>query len=89
MPGPGIYVDSPMSRTRLSEDSEDIESPSRKVRLMLFFIVVVGALIVWAVVAAALASSHDGPAAPHSDSRSVDERRGDFALLTDSSFFSR
>ncbi|WP_368496530.1 hypothetical protein [Herbiconiux sp. A18JL235] len=56
---------------------------------MLFFIVIVGALIVWAVVAAALASSHDGPAAPHSDSRSVDERRGDFALLTDSSFFSR
>ncbi len=56
---------------------------------MLFFIVIVGALIVWAVVAAVIASSHDGRGAPHAESRSVDERRSDFPLLTDATFFSR
>ena len=58
---------------------------------MMFFIVLVGALIVWAVIGTVVAVSRDGGprAVPLDSTRSLDEARRDFPLTTDPHFFVR
>jgi len=59
---------------------------------MLFFIVIVGALALWAVIAAIVAASHDGGTSAESRNDSsipLDEARSDYPLLVDSRFFTR
>jgi len=59
---------------------------------MLFFIIVVGALALWAVIAAVIATSNDGRGSAESRSDSsipLEERRSDFAAAVDPRFFSR
>ena len=51
---------------------------------MLFFIIVLAALALWAVVAGLLAVAHDGPGR-----RSTAARPEDYPLLTDARFFTR
>jgi len=59
---------------------------------MLFFIVIVGALALWAVIAAVVAASHDGGTSVESrDDTSIplEETRSDYPLLVDAHFFTR
>lgn len=59
---------------------------------MVFFIVIVGALALWAVIASVIAASHDGGSSPESCNDSsipLEETRSDYPLLVDARFFTR
>ena len=62
---------------------------------MLFFLLILGALALWAVIAAVVAATRDGRGTvttldtrPHPE-LSPEERRADHALLTDAYYFTR
>jgi hypothetical protein len=62
----------------------------RKVIAMLFFIAILAALALWAVIAAVVAMTRDGRGHPDSDAtRPVQERRDDYPLLTNAFFSAR
>lgn len=57
---------------------------------MLFFIVIVAALALWGVIAAVIAMTRDGRGDPDvTDTRSIEDRRSDYPLVTDPHFFVR